>query len=192
MKKISLLNLLVLPLLFLWGCSLINSNDALTNTWEVSISETPMEENYTTWIEDDSLKMQEISLCWKKIKISDYRSIISGENYSFNIRTEKKDTKWYDVYVLLESHEKYGFGPSDMSEYKDSFENENVVEIDSAWWIHYWIKIDNETMCTINADIYTNQPIPSDLNYDWQWTPEIDDAIIIKNEIFDALKASFN
>ncbi len=35
MKKILFLSLLGLPVLFLWGCSLINSNDNWINTWDI-------------------------------------------------------------------------------------------------------------------------------------------------------------
>ncbi len=35
MKKILFLSLLGFPILFLWGCSLINKNDNWTNTWDI-------------------------------------------------------------------------------------------------------------------------------------------------------------
>jgi len=35
MKKFLFLSLLGLPVLFLWGCSLINNNDSWINTWDV-------------------------------------------------------------------------------------------------------------------------------------------------------------
>jgi len=78
MKKILFLILLSLPLLFLWGCSLISNNDSWINNWELEkISELTQQLSWLieqiSWLQTENESLKE-TLFWSLISIQTLQS----------------------------------------------------------------------------------------------------------------------
>jgi regulator of replication initiation timing len=78
MKKFVFLSLLGLPVLFLWGCSLINNNDSWINTWDIEkISQLEQQLSWLleqfSWIQAENESLKE-TLSWSLISIQALQS----------------------------------------------------------------------------------------------------------------------
>jgi len=99
MKKFLFLSLLGLPVLFLWGCSLINNNDSWINTWDVEkISQLEQQLSWLleqfSWLQAENENLKE-TLSWtvnslKTLQEENQKLISSQEN---NKTTNQNNTK---------------------------------------------------------------------------------------------------
>jgi len=89
MKKILFLSLLGLPLLFLWGCSLINNNDSWINTWDIEkISELEQQLSWLleqfSWLQAENESLKE-TLSWSLASIE----TLQAENETLQANVDK-------------------------------------------------------------------------------------------------------
>lgn len=78
MKKFLFLSLLGLPVLFLWGCSLINNNDSWVNTWDLEkISQLEQQLSWLleqfSWLQAENENLKE-TLSWSLVSIQTLQS----------------------------------------------------------------------------------------------------------------------
>ena len=78
MKRFLFLSLLGLPVLFLWGCSLINNNDSWINTWDIEkISQLEQQLSWLleqfSWLQNENESLKE-TLSWSLVSIQTLQS----------------------------------------------------------------------------------------------------------------------
>lgn len=89
MKKFLFLSLLGLPVLFLWGCSLINNNDGWINTWDIEkISQLEQQLSWLleqfSWLQAENEDLKE-TLSWSLVSIQ----TLQAENETLQADVDK-------------------------------------------------------------------------------------------------------
>jgi len=92
MKKFLFLSLLGLPVLFLWGCSLINNNDSWINTWDLEkISQLEQQLSWLleqfSWLQAENESLKE-TLSWSLVSIQTLQS--ENETLQADVHKYKK------------------------------------------------------------------------------------------------------
>ncbi len=127
--------------------------------------------------------------CQNKLKIPTSRTIFSETTNEIIIKTVATDTLWYDVYIRWND---FGINANNDPSVMLEFQGWNIVaQIDCAPWECYWVKINQNTMCSFNREIYTNQPRPVSMPSDWFWAPTINSYTNINNNIYSMLLNSY-
>lgn len=163
--------------------NLRNQNQLLTKeTEEKKEDQKKISKN---WLKDISDNL----FCWKNFKALSWWSVIFEAQNEIFIKTNKKDTQWYDVYIKW--IDRWNYHTTKSTFYENNINKDNIVRIDCAPWICYAIKINENNICSFDREIYTNQPKPKDFpDNDGAWYPNINWRDKIENEILDMLKTN--